>query len=121
MVAAGAGAASAAFGALILGEYDFSGVIPYVAGLLFGLVIAEVVLSVARRATPALTVVAPVETGLGLAWAVWISSGRGVSPVPAAAFVSVALGIVVALGWSFLSGHGHRPGAAGGSQDGAVP
>src|SRR5687767_3656416 len=44
-----AGAAVAAFGALILGEYEFRGTMPYVAGVLFGLVVAEAVVGVARR------------------------------------------------------------------------
>jgi hypothetical protein len=94
-----AGAATAAFGALILGEYEFNGATPYLAGVLFGLIVAEVVLTVAKRASRALAATSALEAGFGLAWAVWISSGRGRAPIPFAADVSVALGVLVAAGW----------------------
>lgn len=92
-----AGAAVAAFGALILGEYEFKGTMPYVAGPLFGLVVAEVVLAVARRATPPLAVAAAALSSAGLVWAAWISSGRDWDYVPSAAWAAVALGAAVAL------------------------
>jgi hypothetical protein len=97
-----AGAAAAALGALILGEYEFNGATPYIAGFLFGLIVAEVTLTAARRSWWPLVVSSGVESGLGLAWAVWISSGRGRAPIPAAADVSVAIGVVVGAGWVAL-------------------
>lgn len=89
------GAAVAALGALILGEYEFKGTTPYVAGVLFGLVVAEAVLAVARRGGPALAAVVGALAGGGLVWAAWISSGRDWDYVPAAAWVAVSLGAVV--------------------------
>jgi hypothetical protein len=98
-LAALAGAAVAAAGALILGEYDFSGATPYLAGVLFGLVVAEAVLTVARRGTPPLAVAAGLEAAGGLAWAAWISSGRGLAPFPASGVAAAVIGAVVAAGW----------------------
>ena len=40
--------ATAVLGALILGEYDFKGTLPFVAGPLFGLVLGEVGVSAGR-------------------------------------------------------------------------
>lgn len=100
-----AGAATAALGALILGEYAFAGATPYLAGVFFGLVVAEIILTVAGGSTLPLAAAAGVESGLGLAWAVWISIG-GQSPhhepIPGAAFVSVALGVLVGAVWVAL-------------------
>jgi hypothetical protein len=97
-----AGAATAALGALILGEYDFSGMTPYLAGVLFGLIVAEVVLTVAAHGSRMLAAVAGAESGLGLAWAAWISSGRGRAAIPSAAWIAVALGVLIAGAWVVL-------------------
>lgn len=91
-----AGAAVASLGALILGEYEFKGTTPYVAGLLFGLVVAEAIVAVARRGGPALAGAAAALAGGGLVWAAWISSGRDWDYVPGAAWVAVAVGGAVA-------------------------
>jgi hypothetical protein len=87
------GAALCAIGALILGEYEFSGLMPYAAGVLFGLVVAEVVTEISKRRTVALTVVSAVLVAGGLLWAAWISSGEGLRPLPAAAWAAVVLGV----------------------------
>jgi hypothetical protein len=96
------GAAAAALGALILGEYEFNGATPYLAGLLFGIAIAEVILAVARASTRPLAVVAAVETGLGVLWAAWISSGRGLTPIQPAAYAGIVLGVVVGGVWTLV-------------------
>lgn len=93
-----AGAAVAALGALILGEYEFTGTTPYVAGVLFGLVVAEAVIGVARRGGRELAAAAAVLSGGGLLWAAWISSGRDWDYVFRPAWVAVAIGVVAA-GW----------------------
>lgn len=95
VLALAAGAAVAAFSALILGEYEFKGSTPYVAGLLFGLLVAETVLAVAKRGSNALAGATAVLAGGGLAWAAWISAGRDWSYVPDAAWLSVGIGVVV--------------------------
>ena len=91
-----AGAATAAFCALILGEYEFTGTTPYVAGVLFGLVVAEAVVTVARRGGADLAGAATGLAGGGLLWAAWISSGRDWDYVTTGAWVAVVLGAVVA-------------------------
>src|SRR5436305_5017660 len=91
-----AGAALAGLGGLIVGEYPFHGWTPYLAGVLFGLVVAEVVVSVAGAQSVWLGAASAVFTAAGLAYAVWDDSGYGVRPIGAAAWVGVALGAVIA-------------------------
>jgi hypothetical protein len=86
-----AGAAVAALGGLILGEYEFEGAFPYVAGVLFGLVVAEVVVSVGAWRGPVPAVASAAFAAGGLAWAAWITSGEGIEPWPALAWVAMAL------------------------------
>jgi len=105
-------AAASAFGALILGEYDLHGLTPYIAGVLFGLAMAEVALTVGRLNAMWLAVVTGGLSLAGLVWAAWISSGEGVSPIAAGAWVGAALGGVVAFGWvrwSARRGGSNRP------------
>src|SRR4051794_32732355 len=91
-----AGAALAGLGGLIVGEYPFHGWTPYLAGVLFGLVVAEVVVSVAGAQSVRLGVASAVFTAAGLAYAVWDDSGYGVRPISTAAWVGVAVGALVA-------------------------
>lgn len=109
LVAVAVAAAVAAAGALILGEYDFSGATPYLAGLLFGLVVAEAALTVARGGTRPMAVAAALETAGGLLWAAWIFSGRGVAPFPASGFAAAAIGAVVTLVWVAMPSRRRRP------------
>lgn len=104
-----AGEAAAAVGALILGEYEFAGAIPFVAGVLFGLAVAEVMMTVARAGTLRMAAWAGLMSGGGILWAVWISSGRGVAPMPTMGYVAVGLGAVVAGGWVALPSRGRGP------------
>lgn len=90
------GAAVAALGALVLGEYEFDGSLPFVAGPLFGLVVAEVVVGVGRART---LMVAAVAAGLafgGIAWAGWIDSSQGVEKVKSLVWVAAVLAALVA-------------------------
>lgn len=90
-------AAAAALGALILGEYEFSGTLPFVAGPLFGLVIGEVVVGVGRtRAVVAGLLAAALAFG-GIAWAGWIDSTQGVEPVKGLVWVAAGLAAAAAL------------------------
>ncbi|MDQ6616186.1 MAG: hypothetical protein M3083_15960 [Actinomycetota bacterium] len=91
------GAALAALGGLILGEYPFTGVMPYIAGVLFALVVAEVMMSVSHQSGWGTAMAATVCTVGGLGWAVWISVGEGKVPIPIGGWVAVAIGAVVAL------------------------
>jgi hypothetical protein len=100
--------AAGALGALILGEYDFSGPTPVVSGLLFGLVVAEVILTVARTGSRVLAIAASIISGLGVLWAGWISSGRGIEPIRSGAYVALVLAMIVAAGWVAFGSRSRR-------------
>jgi hypothetical protein len=78
-------------GALVLGEYEFSGWMPWLAGPLFGLVAGEVGSAVARRRHLALTVATAACAAGGIWWAGWISSGSGLEPVTWQVYAAAAL------------------------------
>lgn len=86
-----------ALGALVLGEYEFEGTLPYVAGPLFGLVIGEVVTGVGRTRSGLVGVAAAAMAFGGIAWAGWIDSSQGVEPVKDLVWVSAVLAGVTAL------------------------
>lgn len=90
-------AGAAAFGALILGEYEFTGTLPWVAGPLFGLAIGEIVVTVARSRAVLLGVLAAAAAAAGIAWAGWIDSTQGVEPVKDLVWVAAGLAAVTAL------------------------
>jgi hypothetical protein len=90
------GAAVAALGGLIMGEYPFRGFTPYIAGVLFGLVVSELIVSVAGRQNVVIGVASALCAGGGLAYAVWDDAGFGVRPIALAAWVGVAIGTIVA-------------------------
>lgn len=91
-----AGLAVACLGALILGEYELAGSTPYVAGVLFGLVVAEAVVTVARRGGAGLAVFAGLASAAGMVWAAWIAAGRDWHYVAGGAWAGVAVGAAVA-------------------------
>ena len=90
------GAAAAALGALILGEYEFSGSLPFIAGPLFGLVIGEVVVGVGRSRAAVVALVAAAAAFAGIAWAGWIDSSEGVEPVKGLVWVAAVLAALAA-------------------------
>ncbi|MEN3314431.1 MAG: hypothetical protein V7605_665 [Acidimicrobiaceae bacterium] len=115
ILGAAAGAATAALGALILGEYPFTGLVVLGAGILFGLFVAEVLIWVARWRGPGAAAVGAVLAGGGLVWAAWISEGHHLGYLTVGGWLAVALGMVAAAfrGWS--------PGATPGSPTGPAP
>lgn len=84
--------ATGAIGAVILGEYEFTGTTPWLAGVVFGLLISEVSLSVAPARAWWLAVAGGAVAAGSLLWAGWITSGEGVAPYPAMAWVAAGLG-----------------------------
>lgn len=100
-----AAAAVAALGALILGEYEFTGSLPWIAGPLFGLVVGEVVVAVARARDVVLAGAAALLGGAGIVWAGWIDSSHGVEPVRSLVWVAAGLAAVV----GYLRTHGLHP------------
>ena len=98
-----AGAATAAFGAVVLGEYQLAGITGIIAGALFGLAVAEVVLTVggpglANILTIAMAAVAAFAAA-GLVWSAWISAGHDWSYVPTGGWIGVAVGAAVGPVW----------------------
>jgi len=90
------GAAVAALGALILGEYEFTGTLPWIAGPLFGLAIGEVIVGVGRVRHRAIAGLAASLSFAGIAWAGWIDSTQGVEPVKGLVWVSAVLAAAAA-------------------------
>jgi hypothetical protein len=85
------GAASAWLGALILGEYEFTGMLPWIAGPLFGLMVGEVVVGIGRARHPVIGVLVAALSFAGIAWAGWIDSTQGVEPLKPLVWVSAGL------------------------------
>ncbi|MDQ1404104.1 MAG: hypothetical protein QOG03_2420 [Actinomycetota bacterium] len=88
-----------ALAALILGEYELNGILPFIASPLFGIAMAEVVAAVAPEITPPLAVGTAALTAIGLAWAAWIQAGRLWHYVPTTTWLGVVVGVAVALLW----------------------
>lgn len=102
-----AAAAAASLTALILGEYELTPGTAAAAGLVVGFGLPEIVLAIApwRGTVPA--VLGAAMAGGSILWAGWISSGRGVAPFRASAWLGVGLAAVLA-GWRL---RGRREGA----------
>ena len=94
-----AGAAIAVVGALVVGEYNLSGVTGVVAGVVFGLLVAEVVVTVGRRQDLLVAVPTAAVVVAGLVWAAWIWSGQPWSRVSGGAVLAAVAGAVVSLAW----------------------
>jgi hypothetical protein len=98
-----AGAAAAAVGAVILGEYPLTGLTGVIAGALFGLAVGEIVLSAAgdtwrNRETLGMVGVA-VLTLAGVIWAAWISAGHLWRYVAKGAWAGAVVGAALGPVW----------------------
>jgi hypothetical protein len=91
-----AGAAVAALGAVILGEYPFSGLVVLGAGVLFGLFVAEAVVGASGARGKGPVGVSTVLTVVGLVWAAWIAEAHDLGGVDPEGWLAVALGAVAA-------------------------
>ncbi|HEX2700365.1 MAG TPA: hypothetical protein VHM89_09220 [Acidimicrobiales bacterium] len=94
-----AGAVAASAGALILGEYELTGFTPVVAGLLFGVIVAEVVMVAGKRQDTVAAAGCAAFAAAGMVWAAWISSGEDWSYVPGGVWFGVALAAAAAAVW----------------------
>lgn len=90
------GAVTAAVGALILGEYEFTGSLPFVAGPLFGLAVGEVVAGVGRNRSVVMGALTGALAFGGIAWAGWIDANEGIEPIKGLVWVAAGLAAVVA-------------------------
>ena len=97
VVAAGVGA----LGAVILGEYTFSGLSVVGSGLLLGLFVGEAAVSVSHRPGLALGLACAAVAGAAMTWSGWISTGHDLSFLEPEGWVAVALAAVAAgiRGW----------------------
>ncbi len=98
-----AGSAAAALGAVILGEYELVGVVPLLAGPIFGVVVSEATATVARARLALLILAVGLLSAAGLVWAVWISTGHSFDQAAGTAWAGVVLGALAAALW-FRSG-----------------
>lgn len=92
-----AGAAVSAFGALIVGEYEFDGLLPVLAGLVLGLLVSEAVTLGGQWRGWAPAGIAGVLAAAGILWGGWIDSGEGLEGYPVLAWVGAATAAAVAL------------------------
>jgi hypothetical protein len=95
-LALAAAAVASVIGALILGEYEFTGATPIGAGVLFGLVISEIVISVGATRGPIVGVITAAMVAGALAWAGWVSSGEGLRAFPSGAWIAMVVGALAA-------------------------
>lgn len=92
-----AGAAVAAFGALIVGEYEFDGLLPLLAGLVLGLLVSEAVALGGQWRGWVPAAVSALLAAAGILWGGWIDSGEGLEAYPALAWAGAAIAAVVAV------------------------
>ena len=98
------GAVVAALGALILGEYELRGLMTVVAGVLFGLAVAEAMVAVGRAIRIELVIGAAVFAAAGMVWSSWIAAGRDWAYVSGARWGAAAIAAVAAALWVRSSG-----------------
>ena len=99
LLALAAGAAVAVAGAVILGEYELTGLTPIVAGVLFGVIVAEVMTVVGRRRDNLARGASAVLAAAGMVEGAWIASGDDWHYVAGVVWVGVALAAVAAVVW----------------------
>ncbi len=87
-----------ALGGLILGEYELRGVMAIVAGVLFGLAVAEAAITAGKSSDWFLVVVAAAAAGAGLTWAAWIDAGNDFALIAGLRWVASAVAALSA-GW----------------------
>ncbi len=91
-----AGAAVAALGALIVGEYELEGVIPVLAGLVLGVLVSEAVALGGQWRGWVPAGVAGALAAAGMLWGGWIDSGEGLEPFPALAWLGASVAALTA-------------------------
>ncbi|MDQ6840666.1 MAG: hypothetical protein M3137_20600 [Actinomycetota bacterium] len=105
VVALALGALLAAALGLIAGEYPFSGVTPYLVAVVVPAIIAVAVVTTGRRHRDRLWAASGLLGGASIGWALWISTGQGVDPVPTSGWIAVALAVSWPLAWAMVVAH----------------
>lgn len=99
MLAAVVAVAVAGLGSQILGEYEFEGWLPFVAGPVLGVVVAEAVLTVGRWRDRTVALFCAATAALALLWAGRIDAAAGAEQVKPLVWVASALGAAGAYAW----------------------
>ncbi|HVE94396.1 MAG TPA: hypothetical protein VNB24_05700 [Acidimicrobiales bacterium] len=94
-----AAALTAAIAGAIMGEYELRGLLPYVAGLLFGLAVAEAAITAGGARSWALAVPSAVFAFLGLTWAARIDAGGDIALVTGARWIASCIAAAAAVWW----------------------
>ena len=92
-----AAVAVGALAAVILGEYTFVGLTPWVAGVVVPVAVAEAAALAGGRRARWRWPLAAVVGGAALWWGVWLSTGRGLDPWPSGGWISLGVGVAVPL------------------------
>jgi hypothetical protein len=89
----------AALGGLIMGEYELRGVMALVAGVLFGLAVAEAAITVGKSSDWPLVVVTALAAGAGITWAASIDAGDNFGRIARMRWAGSALAVLSAGAW----------------------
>lgn len=102
-----AAVAVAGLGGLIMGEYQLRGPMALLAGVLFGLAVAEAAITVGKSSAWPLVAVSGVAAFVGLTWAAYIDAGDGLDRIAGLRWVGSAVALVSAAWW--VRSLGSRP------------
>jgi hypothetical protein len=97
----------AALGGLIMGEYELRGAMALLAGVLFGLAVAEAAITVGRSSEWLLVGVTALAAFAGITWAASIDAGDSFSRIAGMRWAGSVLALVSA-GW-WVRSLGSRP------------
>lgn len=111
------GAAASGLSALILGEYSMAGFTPVVAGVLLGVAMGELLLTLARTPDWPTAAAAAVLTDAALGVGTWIGY-HDRHQVPFGLWIALVLGTVASAGWIRSSARRATSSRAGSSQTG---
>ena len=94
-----AAVATGLVGGLIMGEYELRGPMAIVAGVLFGLAVAEAAITVGKSSDWTLVVVAGVSAFVGHSWSAWIDAGDSFSRIAGLRWAGSVFALVSAAWW----------------------
>lgn len=87
------------FFGLIMGEYALVGAMAVVGGVLFGLAVAEVSITVGKSSDWALVIAAGASSFVGMSWAAYIDAGDSLSRVAGLRWIGAVLAAASASWW----------------------
>lgn len=78
----------------MLGDYALSGMVPWTAAVIVPAIIAAAMILTSGGHPVRFWVLTGPLAGASLGWGAWIATGRGLSPIPAAAWAAIGLAAV---------------------------